>query len=201
VVAAFMCYEDAMCIAAQQLVMAIVCHAVCCVLCCRWGGICCAPNPSVTEERFYLSEYSNAERAAGAHLAVLAFAHEAHRERDPHGGKGCGRDGCSSVLPRMQLPACCCCPGQGSGPSASRSSSGNPADAKADTAKPGQQAHAQGRAQNTTQPAVQMVPIDAACSTNGSSTGRGSGSSRDGRHCLGSLEPHTAAPAVQGVRR
>lgn len=196
------CAEQMRCVHHSPVAGADQC-ALCCVLYCRWGGICCAPNPSVTEERFYLSEYSNAERAAGAHLAVLAFAHESHRERDPHGWKGCGRDGCSSVLPRMQLPctACCCCLGQSAGPSASRSSSGTPPDAQVDAVKPGRQAQAQGCAQSATQAAVQMVPIDAACSTNGSSTGRGSGSSHGGRHFLSSLAPHATPPALQGVRR
>lgn len=177
---------------------------------CRWGGICCAPDPSVTEERFYLSEYSNAERAEGAHLAVLAFAHEAHRERDPVGGRGCGRSGCSSLLPLVQrLPGtsgCCCCLGQaGAHHTSSHNSSdgttapGGPPCGVASATKLQQHQVAPavraGAAGSQQQPGVQLVPVDAACSTNGSSA-RGSGSSHGGRHFSS-----TKAPTEQTFQR
>jgi hypothetical protein len=190
----------------SRLWLCVLLSRACVSPCCRWGGICCAPNPSVTEERFYLSEYSNTERAEGAHLAVLAFAHEAHRERDPYGGRGCRRGGCSGLLPLVQqLPGArgCCCLGQGDAHTSSHSSSG-------DTAAPGgppctsapqaikQQQHpapAVQAAGGLRQPDVQLVPVDAACSTNGSSA-RGSGSSHGGRHFSS-----TSAPGEQACQR
>jgi hypothetical protein len=42
----------------------------------------CASQPGTSEERYYISEYSSGERAAGLHLPALAFAHEARSERD-----------------------------------------------------------------------------------------------------------------------
>lgn len=176
-------------------------------LSCRWGGLFCGPNPSVTEERFYLSEYSNAERAAGAHLTVLAFAHEAHRERDPLGGKGCGRSGCSSILPQVQLleSACCCCTGQAVA-STGRSNSGTYAGMSVDMVKQHQQQQVQAQVfeQRSAQlGAAQLVPVNAACSTNSSSTGRASGSSHGGRQFVSSSHAPdiAAAPAVQAVKR
>jgi hypothetical protein len=49
----------------------------------------CAKQPGMSEERYYISEYSSGERAAGLHLPALAFAHEARSERDAAGC--CGR--------------------------------------------------------------------------------------------------------------
>jgi hypothetical protein len=42
----------------------------------------CAKQPGMSEEHYYISEYSSGERAAGLHLPALAFAHEARSERD-----------------------------------------------------------------------------------------------------------------------
>ncbi|KAF8054878.1 NRT2.2 [Scenedesmus sp. PABB004] len=57
-----------------------------------WGGLFCGPSPGASEERYYLSEYSPAERVAGLHLPALGFAHEARSERPPPGccGPPCG---------------------------------------------------------------------------------------------------------------
>jgi hypothetical protein len=183
---------------------------VSCMYDCRWGGICCGPNPSVTEERFYLSEYSTAERAAGVHLAVLAFAHEAHRERDPIGARPF-RVGCGGVLPRVQLPytLTCCCQQQCNGTISDGDST--PAQAQQPSLPPElppceQQQQGQGKGSGAPPaalpPSVQLVPIDAACSTAGSSsTGRGSGSGR-GDRLTGSQAAHPhQAPAPEGAMR
>lgn len=38
-----------------------------------WGGLLCGPKKDVTEEDYYFSEYTPAERKAGHHLASSAF--------------------------------------------------------------------------------------------------------------------------------
>lgn len=179
--------------AALCLLMPALCglHPLC--VACRWGGLLCGPNPSITEERFYLSEYTTAERAAGAHLAVLAFAHEAHRERDPQGER---RWSCHSILPSLQLPGCsaqCCCCSQAQhssssngvgdvhGSGASRTDGNNRRRQSSTANSVPTQLPAPSQTQNKAD--VQLVPVNAAgSSTAGSSTctGRGSGSSHGG---------------------
>ncbi|KAF6255678.1 high-affinity nitrate transporter 2.1-like protein [Scenedesmus sp. NREL 46B-D3] len=56
-----------------------------------WGGMFCAKQPGMSEERYYINEYSSGERAAGLHLPALAFAHEARSERDA--ARRCGAAG------------------------------------------------------------------------------------------------------------
>jgi hypothetical protein len=180
--------------------MLALCWAVriSCVLAYRWGGLMCGPNPSITEERFYLSEYTTAERAAGAHLAVLAFAHEAHRERDPQGAR---RWSCQGILPSLQPPGClaqCCCCGQAqqsSGSSSSNSSNGvgdvhssgasqtNGTSSRRQQSTGNAQPQLSAPSQTRSKADVQLVAVNAAgSSTAGSSTctGRGSGSSHGG---------------------
>lgn len=57
-----------------------------------WGGMISAPEPQLTEEVYYLSEYSPAERAAGLHIDSLKFAHQSRSQRsritDPAAGQG-----------------------------------------------------------------------------------------------------------------
>jgi hypothetical protein len=83
----------------------------------------------VTEEKFYLSEYSSAQRAAGAHLQVLAFAHEAHSERDPKAQ--------AATWGRLVLPCslawcgCCCHRSAASGSKSASGGDGGSADADA----------------------------------------------------------------------
>lgn len=43
----------------------------------------------MSEERYYIAEYTMNERAAGLHLPALAFAHETRSERDTHSEVGC----------------------------------------------------------------------------------------------------------------
>ena len=38
-----------------------------------WGGLVCGPKKGVTEEDYYFSEYTPAEREAGHHLASSKF--------------------------------------------------------------------------------------------------------------------------------
>jgi hypothetical protein len=38
-----------------------------------WGGLICGPKKGVTEEDYYFSEYTPAEREAGHHLASSKF--------------------------------------------------------------------------------------------------------------------------------
>lgn len=137
---------------------------------------------------------------------MLAFAHEAHRERDPVGAKSCAvRYGTQHMLPRIQLPyqCTCCCQEQCNG--------SLPAVLYGDTDGP----HAPPPSPQLPQPPlpyqqqrkadgaldVQLVPIDAACSTAGSSTGRGSGSSRGERRPTSqAVQPHQP-PAPEGMLR
>lgn len=143
-----------------------------------WGGLCCGPKSNVTEERFYLSEYSNAERAAGAHLTVLAFAHEAHRERDPVGGKGCSLGSCA-------LPSCtsgCCSRARRS----SRGSGPDPSTLHSHRQQQQQQQEVKGGSS-------QLVPVDAACSLAGSSD-RNSGSIHGGRNSGSSATLYAQGP-------
>ena len=48
-----------------------------------WGGMWCRPKPGSTEEGYYLAEFTQEERARGAHFSTLAFAHEARSNRGP----------------------------------------------------------------------------------------------------------------------
>lgn len=80
----------------------------------------CAPASGQAEERYYLSEYSATERAAGLHLPALAFAHESRSER-----------GSAGYWTSFTSPGCCWgwasgCLGQRLG-SSGCSSSGNTA--------------------------------------------------------------------------
>lgn len=46
-----------------------------------WGGMFAAGKPGVTEEDYYVSEYTAEERAQGLHNNSLKFAHESKSER------------------------------------------------------------------------------------------------------------------------
>ncbi|KAK9839619.1 hypothetical protein WJX81_001376 [Elliptochloris bilobata] len=46
-----------------------------------WGGLFCGPKPGVTEEDYYFSEYTPAEREQGLHLAASNFAFESRSMR------------------------------------------------------------------------------------------------------------------------
>eukprot|EP01025_Chloroclados_australasicus_P009260 TRINITY_DN13565_c1_g1_i4.p1 TRINITY_DN13565_c1_g1~~TRINITY_DN13565_c1_g1_i4.p1 ORF type:complete len:131 (-),score=16.93 TRINITY_DN13565_c1_g1_i4:307-654(-) len=50
----------------------------------QWGGMFFGPRPGVTEEDYYLGEFSDEERAAGLADAALKFAQESKSQR----GKG-----------------------------------------------------------------------------------------------------------------
>jgi len=53
----------------------------------QWGGMFCAAKPGVTEEDYYLAEFTPAERAAGLHSASLKFAYESKSQRGRQAGK------------------------------------------------------------------------------------------------------------------
>lgn len=148
------------------------------------------------------------------HLAVLAFAHEAHRERDPIGARPF-RVNCDGVLPRVQLPypLTCCCQQQCNGTIPDVDSAPAAAPPHLPPALPPceqQQQQGQGKGLGAPAaapgPSVQLVPIDAACSTAGStSTGRDSGSGR-GDRLAGSHAAHAQPhpyhpPAPEGAMR
>lgn len=46
-----------------------------------WGGMFCGPRAGVTEEDYYLGEYTQAELAAGLHTNSIKFAFESRSER------------------------------------------------------------------------------------------------------------------------
>lgn len=46
-----------------------------------WGGMLRAAKPGVTEELFYVSEFSPDERAQGLHTEALKFAYEVRSQR------------------------------------------------------------------------------------------------------------------------
>jgi len=47
----------------------------------QWGGMFCRAKPGITEEDYYVSEYTPEERAQGMHNNSLKFAHESRSER------------------------------------------------------------------------------------------------------------------------
>jgi MFS transporter, NNP family, nitrate/nitrite transporter len=56
-----------------------------------WGGLFRGAKSGVTEEDYYLSEYTAEERAAGLHSASVKFAYESRSQRGPkHGGAEAG---------------------------------------------------------------------------------------------------------------
>ena len=52
-----------------------------------WGGFFVGPKEGVTEEDYYLAEYTPEERAAGLHSASLKFAFESKSQRGRRAGK------------------------------------------------------------------------------------------------------------------
>ena len=46
-----------------------------------WGGMCYKPKPGVTEEDYYLAEFTAEERASGLHANSLKFAFESRSQR------------------------------------------------------------------------------------------------------------------------
>ena len=138
---------------------------------------------------------------------MLAFAHEAHRERDPVGARSCAVrfGGRRHTLPRVQLPYqfTCCCQEQCNGsmpavlygdhdsqqPPPTPPRSPQPPPPYEQQRKPG------------APPGMQLVPIDAACSTAGSSTGRGSGSGRGERGSSSQAAQPYQPPAPEGIQR
>lgn len=55
----------------------------------QWGGILSQPNPDVSEEDYYLREYTEDEIAQGLANSALVFAEETKAQR---GGKRLARD-------------------------------------------------------------------------------------------------------------
>jgi hypothetical protein len=65
-----------------------------------WGGMLRQPQPGASEEAYYVSEYTVAERAQGVHLGALKFAHETRSQRPPgsrEGGGGRGDGGAGAA--------------------------------------------------------------------------------------------------------
>ena len=46
-----------------------------------WGGMLTKANPNATEEEYYSSDYTAAEREAGLHRAILNWANESRSNR------------------------------------------------------------------------------------------------------------------------
>jgi len=46
-----------------------------------WGGMFCAPKPGVTEEDYYLADYTEEERASGLADRTIKFAQESKSQR------------------------------------------------------------------------------------------------------------------------
>jgi hypothetical protein len=78
----------------------------------------CGPAKGASEEAYYLSEWSQAERADGLHVAALAFAYEAKSERGPRrAAVGAGGAGTAAAPParaaRLAAALGCCGCAQG----------------------------------------------------------------------------------------
>ncbi len=69
-----------------------------------WGGMLSGPSHGVSEESYYVAEYTVAERAEGVHLSALKFAHESRSQTCPAGR---GSVNCTNDEPGAGGDRCC----------------------------------------------------------------------------------------------
>jgi hypothetical protein len=74
-----------------------------------WGGMWCRAKRGASEEGYYLAEFTQEERARGAHLSALAFAYESRSNRGAElrntgGGSGGGVAGAAAGSAGRRAP-------------------------------------------------------------------------------------------------